>query len=412
MAAAAAPAAPAAAPAPGRASTARPGAASAQPAALVARRHRDAGPQPHRLVDADRPRAARSVERRAAHPLRLAGRSRRTTPSSCPVKTGRAGGFQHRGVRSGATAASIWSANTDYALPPSNWVPSYSAALTPGNRLYFAGGGRHASDTTTTPTLRAARCGTARLLRRQRLRRRTRPPSTPPSSINTPITVDTQGNIYFGFTVSGANPPTLAERHRPHRGRRHRHLVAGRAASGDSDDRPGRDEQRPGAVSPTATTLYVAVSTTVVAGSVRAATCSPLDSRTLAVKARALLKDPSTRQRRRACPTTAPPRPPSAPTATSTSACSRTFARNNDRGWLLHFNADLPPAEDPRRLRLGRHRLDRARLDGAVVPRQSTYLLMTKYNNYAGIGGGDGVNKLAILDPNATQTDPISRRCR
>ena len=30
---------------------------------------------------------------------------------------------------------------------------------------------------------------------------------------------------------------------------------------------------------------------------------------------------------------------------------------------------------------------------------------MTKYNNYAGLGG-DGVNKLAILDPNAHPVDP------
>ena len=37
----------------------------------------------------------------------------------------------------------------------------------------------------------------------------------------------------------------------------------------------------------------------------------------------------------------------------------------------------------------------------------SSYLILTKYNNYAN-GGGNGQNKVAILDPNATETDPIS----
>jgi hypothetical protein len=76
-----------------------------------------------------------------------------------------------------------------------------------------------------------------------------------------------------------------------------------------------------------------------------------------------------------------------------------------DKGWLLQFNADLAQS---------------AGVPGAfgwddtasIVPAssvpsyqgRSTYLLMTKYNNYAGIGG-DGLNRIAILDPTDSQTD-------
>jgi hypothetical protein len=37
----------------------------------------------------------------------------------------------------------------------------------------------------------------------------------------------------------------------------------------------------------------------------------------------------------------------------------------------------------------------------------STYLLAQKYNNYRGVGSGDGLNRLAVLDPRGTQADPI-----
>ena len=38
----------------------------------------------------------------------------------------------------------------------------------------------------------------------------------------------------------------------------------------------------------------------------------------------------------------------------------------------------------------------------------SRYLLMSKYNNYARAGTGDGQNRIAILDPFVSQTDSIS----
>jgi hypothetical protein len=38
----------------------------------------------------------------------------------------------------------------------------------------------------------------------------------------------------------------------------------------------------------------------------------------------------------------------------------------------------------------------------------STYLLLTKYNNYAGFVNGDGQNKVAVLDPNATEVEQYS----
>jgi hypothetical protein len=83
------------------------------------------------------------------------------------------------------------------------------------------------------------------------------------------------------------------------------------------------------------------------------------------------------------------------------------FPSHNDRGWLLHFNSDLTQQKLP-----GSFGWDDTAsvVDASLVSSyhgSSTYLVMTKYNNYAGVGTGDGVNKVAVLDPNVGMDDPI-----
>jgi hypothetical protein len=83
---------------------------------------------------------------------------------------------------------------------------------------------------------------------------------------------------------------------------------------------------------------------------------------------------------------------------------------SNSHGWLLHYNSTLTTAKPA-----GAFGWDDT---ASIVPRSmvpqytqamstSPYLIMTKYNNYAGTGG-DGVNKLAILDPYLTHVDSAS----
>lgn len=80
---------------------------------------------------------------------------------------------------------------------------------------------------------------------------------------------------------------------------------------------------------------------------------------------------------------------------------------NHARGWLLHFDGALSQVKTP-----GAFGWDTT---ASIVPTSeiptysapSSYLLMTKYNNYAE-AGGDGLNKIAVLDPNSTETDPVT----
>jgi hypothetical protein len=85
------------------------------------------------------------------------------------------------------------------------------------------------------------------------------------------------------------------------------------------------------------------------------------------------------------------------------------FPSHDDRGWLLHFNATLSNAKIP-----GSFGWDSTPsvLPASAVPiyhGKSSYLLVSKYNNYLGLGPhGDGHNEVAVLDPNASQKDPYA----
>ena len=79
---------------------------------------------------------------------------------------------------------------------------------------------------------------------------------------------------------------------------------------------------------------------------------------------------------------------------------------STSRGWMLHFSADLTQTKTP-----GGFGWDSTAsiVPASAVPSYagtSSYLIFTKYNNYAGIDGGDGVNKIAVLDPNDTMVEP------
>ena len=81
---------------------------------------------------------------------------------------------------------------------------------------------------------------------------------------------------------------------------------------------------------------------------------------------------------------------------------------NGSRGFLLRFSADLAVEKTP-----GGFGWD---YTPAIVPASmaplytgsSSYLIFSKYNNYANAGDGNGVNRIALLDPNVTQIDPHS----
>ena len=150
-------------------------------------------------------------------------------------------------------------------------------------------------------------------------------------------------------------------------------------------------------------TLYYAVNT----GSFSAGYLVSVDSRTLAPIARVRLKDPLSgsdgllSSDGTSSPTVGPDGD------VYFGVLENPLFSNRFRGWLLHYDSTLTQTKTP-----GGFGWDDT---ASVVPAKlvpsysgtSAYLLLTKYNNYSSTGG-DGVNKLAILDPNVAAADPVT----
>src|SRR5262249_24812538 len=161
--------------------------------------------------------------------------------------------------------------------------------------------------------------------------------------IDTPITADAAGDLYFGFLATGANPPLGL-----HSGLAR--IDAGgsgtwiAAASAASD--PAISEvvmNCAPALSLDGKTLYIAVST----GQKGSGYLLALDSTPPAPKAPVALKDPATGAKvllsddGTASPTIGPDGD------VSYGVLDNPLGSNHGRGWLLHFSGDLQTAKAP-----------------------------------------------------------------
>jgi hypothetical protein len=313
-----------------------------------------------------------------------------------PVKTGTTDGFRVE-ARAANNGSLLWEQVTDYVLPPHNWTPSFSPTLTPSGRLYFAGAGGTVYYINNPDTPGATITGQ---LAFYGFNNYSHIGFDNKVFIDTPITCDAAGTIYFGFTVTGATPLNLQSGIARIDANGNGTYVAATTAAGDASITNVVQNCAP-ALSNDGTTLYIAVRNGSSTGYLLALNSSDLSTAAKVTPMDpdgnpALLSDNGT-----ASPTVGPDG------EVYFGTLENPFPYTHDRGWLQHYSGDLSTSHAP-----GAFGWDDT---ASIVPAamvssyhgSSHYLLMTKYNNYAGVGG-DGINKIAILDPNATETDPIS----
>jgi hypothetical protein len=305
----------------------------------------------------------------------------------------------------GRTGARRWSLTTDYRTPSfANglfaWIPPLPAVLTPHTALAVAGAGgtvilrRHAN-LRTGAVRRLAFYGAAQWRAHKAAYDRA-------VHITTPLTAARDGSLYFGFTVTGATPAHLSSGIARIDARGHATWISAAAAAGNPSINDVALNCAP-ALSPSGRTVYITVTnpTRGVLVGLNAATLKP--------RFHVPLKDPVS-----GLPAVVSPSSSASPTVGPDGdvyygVLENPFPSHDDRGWLLHYNATLTRTKTP-----GSFGWDDT---VSVMPAwgvpgyhgHSRYLLVSKYNNYLGIGPhGDGRNRVAVLDPRASQKDPYA----
>jgi hypothetical protein len=312
-----------------------------------------------------------------------------------PVKTG-TNSFRVE-AHNGATGVRLWLHSTGYQAPEASFIPAFGPTIS-GNQLFLpdlAGRviARQNPDQTT---------GTFSSLYFYGVKNFRKDPAAYKQNIqiNTPLSTDVSGNLYFGFLALGSTPLNLPSGIARIASSGTGTWVSAATASGDPAITQVAISCAP-AISNDGTILYVAVDN----GSY--GYLLALNSTTLALINKVRLTDPSSGMDAQlydgssAAPTVGPDGD------VYFGVLENPFPNHNDRGWLLHYNSNLSQTKIP-----GSFGWDDT---ASIVPASlvssyhgsSAYLLMTKYNNYAGIGTGDGHNRIAVLDPNATENDPV-----
>ena len=327
------------------------------------------------------------------------------------VRTGSTGGtwppsantFRVDGRNIG-TGSLIWSENTDWTPPPYGWVPPCGSAVGPDNRVWTPGAGgtvyiRSTADSASATVSQVAFYGNANY---------TANTSTYNNDVRicTPITVDSSGNAYFGYWVSPGSTTGLTSGFARISSGGVCTYVSANSLTGLTGEVPSFNASP--ALSNDGTQLYVAMKYGgTSAGSETNFTSSQgrlavLNSTTLAAVNVIIPTNPSG-----STPYYIDDSSGTIMVGTDGDIYWGTLSSGNlwSRGFMTHYSADLNTAKT-----MGAFGWDdtASLVPASAVPSYtgtSPYLILTKYNNYADPGvWGDGKNKIAILDPNDTES--------